>query len=153
MSLEADQTLAMLAAVSGAMKWLQREKSYSKVSVKKAIQDIDESVHDAIRCWPRFINRQWVEKKWLEFAEEIDGPDRTENYEAIEMVLICDRIIADLQDIYRFGTSKDLVAKIVPHVQVLKDHADPEGNNFVAYDRVKDLMDKLYEIVGVGAFV
>ena len=149
MSKQADQTLAMLAAASGAMKWLRLENSYAKVEVKTAIQNMEATIHDAIRDWPRFINRQWVEARWLEFAEEIDSPDRTENYEAIEMVLICDRIVTDLQDLYRFGTSHELVARIVPYVKILTDHADREGDNFVAYDRVAVLMDKLYEIVGV----
>ena len=140
MSKESDQTLTMLFAVSGSMKWLQIEKAYAKVAMKEAIQNVEIAVQDVVRDWPRFFNKKWAMTRWLEFAEEIDSPSRTENYEAIEMVLICDRIMADLQDIYQFGRQKELINRIVPHIKVLTNHADPEGNHFVAYDRVRDLM-------------
>lgn len=70
-----------------------------------------------------------------------------EMYPAVELVKMCERIAIDLGDLYTVGVRKKLVAALLPGVQLMAEHVDPDGAHFQAFDNSGEILDKLYEII------
>jgi len=146
MSREANQAVTMLVIIIGAMETLRIEDKFAKVDLKKAIAETNMAARVAVDKWPIIVNKAWIHDRFSQFRDSIPG--NRKEYTSVEMTRIAERLAIDLTDIYKEGSIRgDLVAPVLPGVQILVNHMDRDGMNFKAlYDAGKS-MDKLYEIL------
>jgi hypothetical protein len=146
MSKESDQALVMLATIAGCVETMRISNSFARLDIRKAISDAFECCQKAIIEWPGFTNREWVKARREQFTDFIhDTPDK--GFSTCAVAAMCERIIADLQDVASVGKKRQLLEPIVPNLRIIHDFCDPEGLNFPAYEKSDYLLDELYRII------
>ena len=93
------------------------------------------------------VNKYWVKEKREGFKRFIeDHPDR--GYSSVALVCMCDRVMIDLLERDNGVLGKiAMLEPIYTAVRMVYDFCNPDGSNFVAFEKSDELLDKLYEII------
>lgn len=150
MSKEGDQAIALLAILAGTLETLRIGQCFQEDRLKLAIHDSFQATQRAIVMWPLMVNKHWVKQKRDEFMKYVDTLTKAD-YPAIEIVMMSERIVIDLSGMYpvNHGIRSQLIDAILPGIQVLVNHVDPEGEHFRAIEEAGAIMDVLYKTLEV----
>lgn len=146
MSKQSDQALVMLATIAGCLETFRQTNSFARVDIRRAIDDGFAACQNAILFWPGMTNRQWIRERREQFTEFIMESD-DKGYSSCAIAAMCERLIADLQEVFPFVGKRDMLSPIAPSLKLIHDFCDPQGLNFPAYEKSDFLLDELYRIV------
>lgn len=145
----ADQAVLMLTMIIGAMDCMKIDNAFAKIELKNAIKETSNLSRRAIEQWPTMKNWPRIKEKFSLFVDVVNPPERTDEYTPLEMTYIAQQLAIDLQEIYSVGTRGKLVKPILPGIEKLINHMDPDGKDFQKAEAAGSNMDKLYEIIGL----
>lgn len=149
MSKESDQALVMIATIAGCLETMRQTNSFARLDIRQTVAAAFDGCQQAIISWPGMTNRQWVKKQNEAFRDFI-METRDEGFSACAVICMCERLVADLQEIARFGRKRELIEPLVPGLKMIHDFCDPQGLNFPAYEKSDFLLDELYRLIEWG---
>lgn len=145
MSKKSNQSIGLLVIFCDVIKTMQDGRCFAKVDLQKTLVDLYEDAGHAVEFWPILISLKWVEDRRKAFAKFLQDLDK-DGYPDAELVRMMDRIVVDLIDFNQTGVRRQYVGKLLPGVQQLVAHVDPEGCHYQALDNSGEILDRLYEI-------
>lgn len=148
MSKQSDQTLVMLAVAAGVLETIKQGRCFAKIDLQERIEVAIDALSTAILLWPLMNNRRWIQDRRKTFMYYVEKLPKN-NFPAVELVMMVERLVVDLSHWYDYGEKGNLIAPVVPTVEALVKHVDPEGLNFAAMEEAGRILDVLYDLLGI----
>lgn len=148
MSRKSNRAVVLLDILYLCTDTMVKTNAFARLDLKADLAMAKELVAAAVHNWPGFANKSWIMeagKQFRLFAESVPARE----FETSTIVAMCERLVADLQDVARTDLKKELILPLVPIYRKLHNHVDPLGCNFCAYSSSDKLLDELYRIIGL----
>ena len=152
MSKATRQSITLLSVMGGCLLRINEDKMFSLIHMRELVDKGYVKVVHALRMWPRSgddtKNVKWVTGIIDKWESHVVG---TKDYHRLPVFAkVLERCLADLRDQISNPYKLGLLMDIIEPVSKIHDFVDPNGENFVAYEKCDELMDKLYELIEWG---
>jgi len=143
------QSLVMLGIIAGGFYQLHKFRYFARVDIHQLCKDNYDLMVKTIDNWPIDRNIRAMNEA-LECLDKWDKATQGEldNLKAASLVYVMSQIINDMTDKLNNRWKIAQIEKFREPVSRLEEFVDPMGANFPAYDKGKEMMDILYELIG-----
>ena len=149
MSSDADKAVVILAVGAGCIDALRIGRAFARVDIKRKLDEAFAAYEKAILEWPGVANqrgRRWTQECVDEFKAFIHNT-QDKGYPDACMLCMCDRGLIDLMEKEFLPHQLALLKPIHDAVATVHRFVDPDGLNFMAFEKSDELLDELYRII------
>lgn len=149
MSRASNQALTLLAIVGGCLKEIDRTNMFSVVTMKELVRKTYDDVVKVIELYPSTgdekKNSKWIINRVSKWEEHVNKMGHF--YTLPVMSAVCERCLDDLHTRTKCSWKKDMIDPLFEPITKIRSFTDPDGRNFVAYEKAEELMSNLYELI------
>jgi len=144
------QSTTLLSVIGGCLYEMNDARMFSLIHMRELVHDTYKLTIEALREWPRTNDDAKVVRWTKEKIDEWELHVRTvKDFHRLPVLAkVCERCIADLLSKIHDKRKLELLLKLKEPLARIHDFVDVNGENFVAYAKADELMDKLYELIG-----